>query len=471
MSSISMPIAWRKCFTHGWRPEAREGATLTTIFVPNETNGILEERAYLFGGLSRTIYASLGYLSLNSQKSTPQFFIQIAGYVWKFVTEGNSAKKRYGHAAVECERKLVIIGGSRLYSNETKRRECLNDILIFDPSMQSWTEIMPEGVHFDPRRHHSVCTVGKQLVVYGGINGSQVYCSDLLSINLLLTERSGEHRHRWITVRTSGISPGNLAYHTSKLVLHPDRYRMPGLIALNSLPDVKAYRSRIEVEGIYFFGGRDEKGPNNRLHILKVGQKICEWIQPAVSGKPPLPRYGHSMNYYSNKGVVILFGGRNDELFSKFGDAYLDDVWVLMLAKLTWVQWNKEGRGAVPVPRYLHCMATIGGSIVVFGGLGTDNYCRSEVYALDMEAATNKWATGGKDRRADNSKMDEISEEEQKDEYEKANTQESNVLPTLPIPINPRFNADSSTASPCQKQPALEEVEEERLQQLLLLYN
>ncbi len=147
---------------------------------------------------------------------------------------------------------------------------------------------------------------------------------------------------------------------------------------------------------MYFFGGRDERGPNNNLFVLKIGQKPCEWLQPIVAGRPPIPRYGHTMNYYPQKDIVVIFGGRNDEHFASSGDEYLDDVWILSLPKLTWTEWTKEGRGSVPVPRYLHCSAVMGESVVVFGGLSADNYCRADVYALDMEYATSNGGTVAK---------------------------------------------------------------------------
>ena len=140
------------------------------------------------------------------------------------------------------------------------------------------------------------------------------------------------------------------------------------------------------MEGIYFFGGRDEKGAKNKLFVLKIGQKMCEWVEPRIEGPVPLARYSHTMNYYPQKAVIVLFGGRNDENFASAGMSYLNDVWVLSLEKLSWTMWNKEeGQGPTPSPRYSHCSAMFEASIIVFGGLSEDNYCRADVHALDME--------------------------------------------------------------------------------------
>ena len=70
---------------------------------------------------------------------------------------------------------------------------------------------------------------------------------------------------------------------------------------------------KAEIEGVYLFGGRDKDGPNNQLYILNTSSKKWKWEEPLVKGKPPLARYGHTMNYFPNKGILIIFGGRNDE--------------------------------------------------------------------------------------------------------------------------------------------------------------
>ena len=58
--------------------------------------------------------------------------------------------------------------------------------------------------------------------------------------------------------------------------------------------------NRLKEKGIYIFGGKskEEGGLSNKLWILLMGQKILRWISPEVKGKPPSPRYFHTMNYF-----------------------------------------------------------------------------------------------------------------------------------------------------------------------------
>lgn len=60
-----MPVKWTFRHTTGWHTETREGATINTLKVENNT-GEIEERGYLVGGLSRELFSSLVYLRINA---------------------------------------------------------------------------------------------------------------------------------------------------------------------------------------------------------------------------------------------------------------------------------------------------------------------------------------------------------------------------------------------------------------------
>jgi hypothetical protein len=50
------------------------------------------------------------------------------------VEEGDEKRKRYGHAASAWKGMLVVVGGSKHYNKFSGRRDCLNDVLIYNPS-------------------------------------------------------------------------------------------------------------------------------------------------------------------------------------------------------------------------------------------------------------------------------------------------------------------------------------------------
>lgn len=124
------------------------------------------------------------------------------------------------------------------------------------------------------------------------------------------------------------------------------------------------------------------------MHILKIGHKLCEWEDLKTKGSTPMARYGHSMNHYPQKNILILYGGRNDENYEENGESYLSDVWILSLDNLVWRQWDNNGD--IPPPRSFHSAAVIGTSVLIFGGINDQNYCRAIAYTLNMEEMTTR---------------------------------------------------------------------------------
>ena len=238
--SISMPFKWIECDVRGWRLETREGATFATVSVPKPGGGE-EEKAFLFGGLSRDLHGTISTLTYNPDKES---------YACSIVSEGDADKKRYGHTCTLYEKSLIIIGGARMYNKESKCRECRSDVFFYNTLTNKWAGISPAGASFEARRYHSAAIVGKHVLVYGGVNIKNTYLSDLMVLIVgALPDKRGEYRtfYRWSGILTRGEKPGPLANHSCQLVLHPERYKTPGLITITSLPDMwTASKTRVE---------------------------------------------------------------------------------------------------------------------------------------------------------------------------------------------------------------------------------
>ena len=97
ITTLSMPFACRQCTVYGWKPEGREGATLTTIPIHKEGGKWVQERTYMFGGLSRDLYAEISYLIFEPMYND---------YSWVHLYKGDINKKRYGHTTNTYEGKL-----------------------------------------------------------------------------------------------------------------------------------------------------------------------------------------------------------------------------------------------------------------------------------------------------------------------------------------------------------------------------
>ncbi len=62
------------------------------------------------------------------------------------------------------------------------------------------------------------------------------------------------------------------------------------------------------------------------------------WLEPDCTGLAPSERYSHSMNYYSDLNIIIIYGGRNDHLNRNAINSFvLNDIFTLNLETLTWV--------------------------------------------------------------------------------------------------------------------------------------
>ena len=65
---------------------------------------------------------------------------------------------------------------------------------------------------------------------------------------------------------------------------------------------------------MYIFGGKNGSESTNKLYVLKVGIKNIEWIEIKPLGSMPVKRHGHTMNFYPNKKILIVFGGKTNEI-------------------------------------------------------------------------------------------------------------------------------------------------------------
>lgn len=52
--------------------------------------------------------------------------------------------------------------------------------------------------------------------------------------------------------------------------------------------------------------------------------KPPSYTEPSIVGSPPAPRYGHCMEYYPVKRLLVIYGGRNDDMFQFTGNLKLN---------------------------------------------------------------------------------------------------------------------------------------------------
>ena len=78
---------------------------------------------------------------------------------------------------------------------------------------------------------------------------------------------------------------------------------------------------------------------NEAPMCLNVNNTPFEWQFPEIKGKPPRPRYAHSMDYYARCECLIIAGGRNDNIQS----GYFSDICMLDVRTLQWLEVKTYG--------------------------------------------------------------------------------------------------------------------------------
>lgn len=133
-------------------------------------------------------------------------------------------------------------------------------------------------------------------------------------------------------------------------------------------------------DGIYFFGGKNQKGElQNKLRYFKpvvIDGKVVhgEFVQLKSSGTPPVPRFGHTMSFLPCNNSIIIAGGRNDDLSSTNLTPFLNDLMLFMLDQKVWLTVKYSINSDRIDHMGNHCMGVVSDNesyekVLIFGGI------------------------------------------------------------------------------------------------------
>ena len=88
------------------------------------------------------------------------------------------------------------------------------------------------------------------------------------------------------------------------------------------------------------------------------------------------------MIYNDRINYLIIFGGRID-VSNTSSYTCFNDIYFLCMKRLMWIRVNVLGD--VPPARSGHCVAGIGSSMFIFGGVSNTYYCNSDLYILELD--------------------------------------------------------------------------------------
>ena len=86
--------------------------------------------------------------------------------------------------------------------------------------------------------------------------------------------------------------------------------------------------------------------------------------------------------------MLVIYGGRNDNIFSMTNNVALNDICIFNLNTFTWESVALFGQ--MPCSRWSHCMIAKGHDhlssegLLVFGGVNLQNYCKSKLYTFQL---------------------------------------------------------------------------------------
>lgn len=141
----------------------REGHTLT----------MADKKIYCYGGI-------------GSKKHSDMICFDPFLSHWKII-EGCGERPNYGrnnHSAVAYKKSIYIYGGEREFDSILKVRECANDFRSFNTENNEWKVFKPSGDTIEGRRGHLAAVVGRNMVLFGGINIKGVYRNDMYHMDI-----------------------------------------------------------------------------------------------------------------------------------------------------------------------------------------------------------------------------------------------------------------------------------------------
>ena len=301
---------------------------------------------------------------------------------WSKIKTNGFSNNRYGHTGIFYQNKIYFFGGKSKYQRSSL--SCGLEIFSISDgifSIPSVGKLMPEE-----RRNHTAELVGNQIFIFGGISNSNEILNNsyLLNLNPL----------KWIPCSINRYTPGPKVYGHSSAVVIPREILKNHRFSIYSYPNLEPGKinNLLKEKGIYIFGGKtkEEGGLSNQLWILITGKKLLEWVQPQTKGKPPSPRYFHSMSFYEKGNFLIIHGGRNDAMSES---SALNDTYVFDLENFDWlkVELYSELKGFKVLNRCGHQSVVYSNKLIIVGGMNNNNYLGSSlmIVNLDFSYSTN----------------------------------------------------------------------------------
>lgn len=269
----------------------------------------------------------------------------IGSLLFIVVIQNASPTARYGSTMVydPVLQKVIFFGGGY---QDTTGYEVFNDMWLFDPTSNLWTEINPT-VKPSARSGHSMVydSTNHKIILFGGWADNAGLMSDTWIFD--------SQTNQWTEVFPVN-NPSNR--QSCSMYYDPNAQR------------------------VILFGGYREVG-GHLDDMWEYNYSDNTWIELSSLSNPS-GRYGSKMVYDPINQRTILFGGRTTSI--------MDDTWIYYYGNNTWIELNPTDR---PNTRYWHGMVYDSNNhkVIVFGGrnAGAPGDALEDTWIFDP--STNEW--------------------------------------------------------------------------------
>jgi hypothetical protein len=155
-------VSWLDSGNDQWKPSMREGFSFSAA----------GRKGILFGGISNKKHGDMAVFDFQYEN-------------WKKIdSTGDKPCARNNHTAVSYRKMIYVFGGEKLYDEHTHTRECLSDIKAFNTETLEWKTLKTSGDGIEGRRGHACVVVGKNMLIFGGINSKGYYLDSLYHFDM-----------------------------------------------------------------------------------------------------------------------------------------------------------------------------------------------------------------------------------------------------------------------------------------------
>lgn len=305
--------------------------------------------------------------------------------------------------------KLYLVGG---YGTDSS----LCDLLVLDTNTNKWSRPVVVGNIPKERFSHTCVSVGSQLILFGGFSGDGFRLADLHVLDTKAQQtfypkfskpttntNTPMNLIGWYEPQTTGNKPSSRAALTATVIgtniyyfggndgqslfndlyiLDTEKMHWTRPKQFGKIPNPRAGHTSnvIDETKILVFGGGNDRGPMNDIHILDT--ETMTWKKVEVLGTPPTKRVGHTTNSIFPNQLLVFGGGYMDKAFN---DLHMFDVETS--------SWSRPSdAGTVPSPRAGHTANTIGSKMFLFGG-GNAQDTWNDLHTLDTTFLRLDFAT------------------------------------------------------------------------------